>query len=372
MDFLACLFRFPKDDPAQATRARHSLMSLVSSLTIIVFTLYCSYAGLFRLGLRELAWFILLAILVHAVFFAMICSGRNLRLADPSLTLPQMYVSILWMMFILYFIDHVRGAMLVLFMIIFVFGIFRLGLKQFIGVAIFALAAYAIVIALLIYFHPDSINPRIEMLQWVLLAMVLPWFAVIGAYISNIRHTLRQKNKDLEKALAKIEQLVSHDELTGTYSRRSFLDALRRELARAERENRPFCLALFDLDHFKSINDRYGHLAGDDVLRSFADCVQQEVRQVDYFARYGGEEFALLLADTEINAATDILERIRARVESQPFPHVEWNVTSSIGAAQYQPGETLNQLIGRADQALYAAKSEGRNRVKQAAGSIRQ
>lgn len=366
MESLSSFFRFPKDDPAQATRARHSLMSLVSSLTIIIFTVYCSYIGLFRIAPRDLVWFILLAISIHAIFYGLICSGYNQRLADPSMTVPQMCISILWLMFVLYFIDQVRGAVLVLFMVIFVFGIFRLKLRQFIGIAIFALVGYAAVIALLIYFQPSSINARVEMLQWVLLAMVLPWFAVIGAYISNIRSALRQKNKDLEKALATIEQLVSHDELTGAYSRRNFLDALRREQARAERENQAFCLALFDLDWFKSINDRYGHLAGDDVLRSFAECVQQEVRQVDYFARYGGEEFALLLTDADIDAATDILERIRARVEAQTFPHVERNVTASIGVARYRPGETLNQLIGRADQALYAAKAGGRNRVVQA------
>lgn len=368
MEFLSSFFRFPKHDPAQATRARHSLMSLVSSLTIVTFTAYCSYIGLFRIGPRNLVWFILLAILIHAIFYGLICSGWNLRLADPSMTLPQMCLSIFWLMFVLYFIDQVRGAVLVLFMVIFVFGIFRLRLWQFISIAIFALAAYAIVIALLIYFEPESINVRIEMLQWVLLAMVLPWFAVIGAYISNIRNALRQKNKELEKALSTIERLVSHDELTGASSRRSFLDALRHEQARAEREHRPFCLAFFDLDRFKSINDRYGHLAGDDVLRSFAACVQREVRQVDYFARYGGEEFALLLTNTEIDSAIDILERIRARIEAQTFPHVDWNVTSSIGVAQYLPDDTLNQLIGRADQAMYAAKAGGRNRVMQAPG----
>jgi diguanylate cyclase (GGDEF)-like protein len=366
MESLFKLFRFPKDDPAQATRARHSLMSLVSSLTIITFTVYCSYVGLFRLSPRELACFILLAIFIHAVFYSLICAGFNRRFRDPSMTMTQISASILWMMFVLYFIDQVRGAVLVLFMVIFVFGIFRLRLGQFIGITMFALAAYASVIALLAYQQPQSINLRVEVLQWVLLAMVLPWFAVIGAYISNIRSALRQKNKDLEKALSTIEQLLSHDELTGAYSRRSFLDALRRELARAERENQTFCVALFDLDMFKSINDKHGHLAGDEVLRNFAECVQRDVRQVDYFARYGGEEFALLLTDAEMPMASDILERIRASVEHHAFPHVNRSVTASIGVAQYQPGETLNQLISRADQALYAAKNSGRNCIKQA------
>lgn len=366
MASLSTLFRFPKADLAQATRARHSLMSLVSSLTIIIFTVYCSHIGLFRIAPRNLIWFVAFAIGIHGTFYVLICSGRNLRFRDPSMTLAQIGISVLWLLFVLYFMDQVRGAVLVLFMVIFVFGIFRLRIGQFIGISIYALIGYAVVIGALAYWEPASINVRIEVLQWVLLAMVLPWFAVIGAYISNVRSALRQKNKELEKALATIELLVSHDELTGAYSRRSFLDALRREQARAERECRPFCVALFDLDRFKSINDRHGHLAGDDVLRSFAECVQKEVRQVDYFARYGGEEFALLLTDADMALAMDILERIRASIEACAFPHVGGQVTSSIGVAQCQRGETLNQLISRADQALYAAKDAGRNCIRQA------
>lgn len=281
MQFLSALFHFPKDDPAQATRARHTLMSSISSLTIISFTLYCSHVSLFRMALPDLLGFVALALGIHALFYVAICSGWNRRLADPSMTLIQIVNSILWMMFVLYFIDQVRGTVLMLFMIIFVFGIFRLRLAQFIGAAIVALAAYAIVIALLAHNRPQSIDVGIEVLQWVLLAMVLPWFALIGAYISNIRSALRQKNKELEKALETIERLASHDELTGIANRRCFLDAVRREQAYADRETRPFCLALFDLDFFKAINDRHGHLAGDHVLRDFAQCVQKKVRQID-------------------------------------------------------------------------------------------
>ncbi len=372
MQFLTALFRFPKNDPAQATRARHTLMSTVSALTVSSFTLYCSHIGLLRMSVASLAGFLALAFVIHALFYAAICTGWNRRLADPSMTMIQIINSILWMMFVLYFIDQVRGAVLVLFMIIFVFGIFRLRRAQFISAALFTLLTYALVIALLAYNQPQSINVRIELLQWVLLAMVLPWFAWIGAYISDIRSALRHKNKELEKALATIEHLASHDELTGIANRRCFLDAVRREQARVGREAQPFCLALFDLDFFKAINDLHGHSAGDRVLRTFAECVQKEVRQSDYFGRYGGEEFALLIVDADIASASSILERIRTSIEEQVFPHVDRKVTASIGVAQYQPGETISSLINRADQALYAAKKGGRNCVKQANDEIEQ
>lgn len=359
-------FLFPRHDPAQRTRARHTLMAMVSYLTIMAFVLYCSHVGLFRLSFGMTLGFAILAFVINALFYVAICSDWNKRLQDPSMTLMQITVSTMWLMFVLYFIEQVRGAVLVLFLITFVFGIFRLRMAQFVCSAIFALVGYGMVIILLALQRPPQVNLHIEVLQWVLLAMVLPWFAVIGAYHNNIRSTLRQKNLALEHALATIERLATHDELTGIHNRRFFLDALQHEKNRAERERRPFCLALLDLDLFKHVNDRYGHPAGDDVLCSLTQCVQAEVRQADYFARYGGEEFALLLADTDLEAGINIVERIRQQIAAYPFPHVDHPLTTSIGIAAYRPGEATHATIGRADRALYAAKGAGRNCVKKA------
>lgn len=360
------LFQYPKDDPAQAVRARHMLMAAASYLTIILFVLYCSHIGYFRLSPAWTWGCVMLATVINAGFYAAICSGWNMRLRDPSMTLPQIAVSTMWMMFVLYFMDELRGSVLTLFLIIFLFGTFRLRTWQFLGAAVAALVGYAVIIALLVIRRPQSIDLQIEALQWVLLAMVLPWFAAIAAYISSIRSALRQKNKEMAQALQMIERLASRDELTGIYNRRFFLDALRREKIRCDRGHHTFCFAILDLDKFKAINDRYGHLAGDDVLRAFAECVQKELRESDYFARYGGEEFALLLIDTDLDWASGILERIRQRVEAYPFPHLGSNVTVSAGIAQYRMEEELNETMARADRALYAAKGEGRNAVKRA------
>ncbi len=358
------LLKPPAADPAQAMRVRHLLMSCVSYITIISFVLYCSYAGLFRLAPPVTIAFAVLALAINLVFYVVIRSGWNRRLADPSMTLIQITVSTLWLLFVLYFINDVRGATQTLFLITFVFGIFRLRLGQFVGSALFALVGYGAVIALLAWNQPYAINLRIEVLQWILLAMALPWFAVIGAYIYNIRTSLRQKNRALEEALTTIERLASRDELTGIYNRRFFLDMLRHERARAERDGRSFCLALLDLDYFKKINDRYGHLVGDDVLRGFAGCVMMEIRQTDCFARYGGEEFVLLLPDTGRQEALDIAERIRGRVAAHRFAGVADQVTVSIGVAASRDGEAPVGIFGRADRALYAAKDAGRNRIQ--------
>ncbi|OGB20538.1 MAG: hypothetical protein A3I66_05655 [Burkholderiales bacterium RIFCSPLOWO2_02_FULL_57_36] len=360
-------FKFPKDDPAQALRLRHTLMAAASYITIIGFVMYCGQVGLSRLSLTATWALAGLALMIIALFYLAISSGWNKHLRDPSMTLVQIVASSAWLLLVLYYTEQIRGAVLILFLNSFIFGILRLRTAQFLGAALFVLAGYGVVIALLAKYHPQSIDIRIEVLQWVLLAMALPWFAVIGAYISNVRSALRQKNRDLEKALGTIERLASHDELTGAYSRRFFLDALRREKTRSDREHRAFCLAMLDLDSFKAVNDKHGHMVGDDVLREFAEAVQLELRGSDYFARYGGEEFALLLVDTDLPYASAVLERIRRRIETNSFSHVGRKVTVSSGIAQYRLHEDLSGTLGRADRALYSAKAAGRNRVEQAA-----
>lgn len=360
------LLRFPQDDPAQALRIRHTLMAAASYISIIGFVMYCSYVGLSRLSLTATWALAALALAINVLFYLVIVSGWNKRLHDPSMTLIQIVASSVWLLLVVYYTEQIRGAVLILFLNSFIFGILRLRTAQYLGAALFVLAGYAVVIGLLHKYHPQSIVVRIEVLQWVLLAMAMPWFAFIGAYISNIRSALRQKNKALEKALDTIERLASHDELTGAYTRRFFMDALRREKTRSDREHKTFCLAMLDLDSFKAVNDNHGHLVGDDVLREFAEAVQIELRGSDYFARYGGEEFTLLLVDTDLSYATGVLQRIRRRIESNSFSHVGRKVTVSAGITQYRLHEDLSGTLGRADRALYAAKASGRNRVEQA------
>lgn len=165
-----------------------------------------------------------------------------------------------------------------------------------------------------------------------------------------------------------IYRLTTIDGLTGAYNKRFFLDALARELNRAMRYERPLSLAMFDLDHFKNINDGFGHLAGDYVLRELAALVAQNVRRDDVFARYGGEEFALILPEIDGRAAGRVCEKIRARVAAHCFEYrgQRLPVTISLGVRTLARGEReidVSKFIAEADAKLYAAKSAGRNRV---------
>lgn len=165
----------------------------------------------------------------------------------------------------------------------------------------------------------------------------------------------------------KLNELVIKDELTKLYNRREMNRLLEAEISRCQRNNQNFCFVLVDLDHFKSINDNYGHLSGDFVLKETARIIQGECRQTDLFARFGGEEFSLLLMETPLEGAKIICERIREKIENHEFitQNQSLKITVSIGVTEFSGEEELSQkkLISLADEAMYLAKTLGRNRI---------
>lgn len=163
-----------------------------------------------------------------------------------------------------------------------------------------------------------------------------------------------------------IYRLTVQDGLTGLHNRRSLTEFLDRELSRAERHDRPLALALFDIDRFKGINDGFGHLAGDTVLRQLATLLRPVVRKDELLARYGGEEFAMVLPETMVDNAVRACERLRQTVAEHRFEYDDRPipVTVSIGVAMNGPdADTPERLLRAADTKLYQAKASGRNRV---------
>jgi diguanylate cyclase (GGDEF)-like protein len=161
-------------------------------------------------------------------------------------------------------------------------------------------------------------------------------------------------------------QLATSDPLTGLYNRRQFQELMEKEILRATRHLRNLCLALADIDHFKPINDRHGHPAGDTVIRGIAQLLRRNARADQLIARIGGEEFALVFAEQRLADATDAAERLRRAIEASPFElgGAPATVTVSIGLAQWRRGMNgLSDLMRAADRQLYRAKQEGRNRV---------
>jgi len=169
-----------------------------------------------------------------------------------------------------------------------------------------------------------------------------------------------------------IRRLLSHDDLTGLLSSRSFFSELKREIARSSAEKRPFCVLMIDVDHFKNVNDTYGHLTGSKTLEELGACISSVLRSGDVAARFGGEEFAAFLLDANLAQGIIAAERIRKTIEDHNFSIIKrgkesdeyHKITVSIGVSCF-PEDSCDpiELVEMADSALYRAKREGRNRV---------
>jgi len=180
--------------------------------------------------------------------------------------------------------------------------------------------------------------------------------------IGRISRSINRLLDIAERLLIEKDYLATTDPLTGINNRLRFADVLAEEAERKRRNKQPMALIMFDIDHFKSINDAYGHNVGDEVLKTLAHLVSGEVRATDFFARWGGEEFVLLLRDDDCDAAVAGAEKLRNRIANEDFPAIG-KVTCSFGVTAWVQDDTETSLIARADKALYESKKAGRNRV---------
>lgn len=186
--------------------------------------------------------------------------------------------------------------------------------------------------------------------------------------ISGATEEVDRLRKELEEA----RREASTDPLTGLLNRRAFTTVIGNAIAKSNADQHPFCLLMLDVDHFKNVNDTYGHLVGDKVLRFIGRLLAQVLKGQDTLCRFGGEEFAALLPDTQIEGAERVAETIRNRLLNSQLRLTEsgqslGEITASFGIACYETGETIEELIHRTDKALYEAKRLGRNRVTRAA-----
>lgn len=172
-----------------------------------------------------------------------------------------------------------------------------------------------------------------------------------------------RSNAQLQQAMLELEHLARTDWLTGAWNRLRFEEAAQDEMNRCHVHGHAVSLAVLDMDHFKRINDRFGHPVGDLVLNQLVTLCRQGLRPTDSITRWGGEEFILLAPHTNLNQLQALAEQLRQRIASTPMPEVG-QVTASLGLAEYQEGESLEAWIERADRALYLAKHQGRNRVE--------
>lgn len=181
----------------------------------------------------------------------------------------------------------------------------------------------------------------------------------------RLQHANASLAAQLRTALQKVEIDAATDALTGHWNRRALDDILKQQLERRASSGRPFSILILDIDFFKNINDEFGHMVGDDVLRAFAQALREYLRSADVCARFGGEEFVVVLPDTSLATAMEVGERIRRGIAQAPLlnkPKVQ--ITVSIGVATMEQEQSINELFAAADAAVYLAKNAGRNQVR--------
>ncbi len=216
-------------------------------------------------------------------------------------------------------------------------------------------------------FHHGMLEMEpVELYMRVLVSILFVLFGLYAAILldraEKAGKALRESNLQLQALQAELESLVVADPLTGTFNRRKFHQVLDRAVSNAERHAHCFALLMIDIDHFKHINDNFGHQVGDEVLRDVCVLISETVRSADQLFRVGGEEFCLLASIEEESDAGPLAEKLRHVVSAHPFP-VVGRVTVSIGIANFRAGDTQESIYARADNAMYEAKRNGRNCV---------
>jgi len=252
--------------------------------------------------------------------------------------------------------------------IVFAFGSLRIELRTALLSWFIAFAGISVVLALPIHPSLGLVNPsRIEVLLLCFsFALIALRTTLLGYYGSAMRMRLYKMNWALGRAKHDAELLAASDALTGAMSRRAILPLIERAVKRSARKGVSACVAMIDLDWFKSINDRFGHLAGDQVLRRVVELIRECSRESDLIGRYGGEEFVLLLQGADQHSGARLLERIRNAVSVADWSGIGpgLNISVSCGIASILPADTVDAVLARADKALYEAKRGGRNQLR--------
>lgn len=353
----------------QTRRLKHIAYGAGVGVVHTLFCWACYYVGLFRLEAEGFFLYFGVAWIGHILFMATIVSGFNLKLKDPSMMFFHMLWSLVIFLGSVYLLDRMRISVMMMYLTIMLIGSFNVGLKGFITISALSIFGYGGVLYWISQERPETFFIATEFLQeliqWITASVLVVAYAVFGADISGLRRALGERNDELQMALERISEIAIKDELTGLYNRRHMKEILEKQKALSDRGDYEFVVCYLDLDHFKKINDTFGHHIGDEVLKIYSTICEKQVRSIDYCGRFGGEEFVIVLAKTNLEGAKLVAERIRSEIEAYNYGAVceGLSVTVSVGLTPYHHIEPVMKTVARADAALYRAKESGRNRV---------
>lgn len=347
------------------TRLRRSLLTGAAVFAYV--TLLWAGSSLGRLELDGVGVSLVIVVLgVGLVLFAVaVTADFNLRAISASLGLPiAMWASLSCAATAGLGTGPMRLALLAATLLGLNFAALHLPRAQLRLIATLTWMIFGIGVAARIkYAGVGDVGDEFALCVYYSLLLVLA--LVVADQVARLREELTGRSEELERALARVRDMAMRDDLTGLYNRRQLMEYLYRQKALADRGSLAFALCYVDLDHFKRVNDYFGHKQGDEVLKAFAEIARKVVREEDFVARIGGEEFVLVLTNANLADAVQVSNRLRRQTQLMMIdPKApDFAVTASVGVAAYRAREAVEQLMSRADTAMYAAKTQGRNRV---------
>lgn len=354
------------DEQRQALRLRRALIGMIGGLAFVVLAWTAREFGL--VDVPATGFWLLYGpwLFGYAALVALIYSGRNQRFKDPSCTEAQILWGVLGTLMFYPLAPQLAGLCHVALLVIGLFGAFRLSNARYAAMNVLIAVGASAAFAFNHFAWPgigDTVAASIGFAAFLLAMAVV---TVVGLELNGYRRVLVQRNDQLTLAFDRLREMAIRDELTGIHNRRFLMDVLQQQKAQHERRlEQVFSVCFVDLDHFKRVNDVFGHGKGDLVLKRFAEIAQKAVREEDYVGRFGGEEFVLVLVGTPKDNAVLVAERIRKQMTglsiSDELP--DFRISASFGISEHQRGEAVETTLARADAALYEAKRAGRNRV---------
>lgn len=361
--------RLPAEALARRARHRRQIQSMIGVSFVIdagILLIY-AYAGAAPFWLGPVYALAGLASVALAILLSE--TGFTERFSDHYMVAPQSVASMLIMLAFCYVAPEVGVMFLCSLFTVCSFAALRSTPTQ--TAMIWTAMAVGLAGLFLLTDKPIGMpqgNPSERFATMLMFMLCVGRCMFLGIFSNALKASLYRSGQKLREAYKRIEELAELDELTGSFNRRCIMRMLDEEIARAARTGSPCSVALIDLDHFKRVNDTWGHPTGDEVLRTFAITMFANIRSIDRFGRYGGEEFLLVLPNLPGDAAARAMDRLRAIIADLDWSAFspDMRVTISAGVATLKADEATESLLARADSALYAAKAQGRNRIARA------
>ncbi len=298
------------------------------------------------------------------IFYAMLRFGYSERFSAAGFVVAQLAAVFVLLAWLTYRAEDTPSAISVLYLVAMLYGMLQLDRTRLAILAAVALVTHGTALFMLID-DGHRINLAAAWTQFGALVLALAWFTYAAGIILRLRARLAEAHRKLHDLGLAANERASRDTLTGVYQHRHLMEALEREISRAERIGKPLSIARVDLDWLGSVNQIHGHAAGDIALKRFTAAAAGALRDIDIFGRYGGKEFLIIMPDTDLEGAVIAAERVRSAVAREPVPEVQGrkHLGCTLGVAEHRKGENTRLAIGRAESGLNYAKAAGRDRV---------